>query len=494
MKRLRKLLSLCAAAFAAAALFCACAPRSVSAQPAAPLPTLERTPEPTPVPEEAEILPLQTQPPGGAYYVSPDGDDAGAGTYDDPWRTLGRGVGALLPGDTLLLFGGVYGERVSINRSGRENAWITIACVPGETPVLDGTNLPLLDDDAQNALLCIQNQSYVRVIGLTLQNNVSYTEDVPSGIYVCGAGEHIEIRSCTVRGIQTFYTADNPDGERNAHGIAVCGSNGETPLDGIVIDGCEVCNNRLGWSESVVLNGNVTNFAVTNNRVHDNDNIGIDFAGFEGAAPRNDRARNGLCAGNLVWNISSADNPAYGGAAAADGIYVDGGQSIVIERNRVWNCDIGIEAASERAGGSAEDIVVRSNIVSGCRAVAGIAIGGYDALRGRASGIKIVNNTLVGNAPNILLQFYCQNASNEILNNILWAGEGIIGSTDNIRIEGNFINDPLFADEANGEYRLSADSAAVDAGVPSVWAGDTDFSGGARVRGAGIDCGALEAE
>jgi len=35
-------------------------------------------------------------------------------------------------------------------------------------------------------------------------------------------------------------------------------------------------------SESMVLNGNVEHFVVSHNKVHDNDNIGIDFIGFEG--------------------------------------------------------------------------------------------------------------------------------------------------------------------------------------------------------------------
>ena len=56
-----------------------------------------------------------------------------------------------------------------------------------------------------------------------------------------------------------------------------------------------------------MLNGNVTGFEVTNNRVHDNNNIGIDFIGFEGTCPDPalDRARDGVCRGNVVWNISS---------------------------------------------------------------------------------------------------------------------------------------------------------------------------------------------
>jgi hypothetical protein len=46
-----------------------------------------------------------------------------------------------------------------------------------------------------------------------------------------------------------------------------------------------VYDNRTGNSESLTINGNVTHFQVTNNLVHDNDNIGIDAIGFEGTGP-----------------------------------------------------------------------------------------------------------------------------------------------------------------------------------------------------------------
>lgn len=44
---------------------------------------------------------------GTAYYVSPRGNDANAGTRAKPWRTLERARrAALKPGDRLLLEGG----------------------------------------------------------------------------------------------------------------------------------------------------------------------------------------------------------------------------------------------------------------------------------------------------------------------------------------------------------------------------------------------------
>jgi len=47
-----------------------------------------------------------------------------------------------------------------------------------------------------------------------------------------------------------------------------------------------------------------------------------------------DQARNGVCTDNVVYNITSYGNPAYGKDRSADGLYVDGGKNIIIERKQ----------------------------------------------------------------------------------------------------------------------------------------------------------------
>jgi hypothetical protein len=81
-----------------------------------------------------------------------------------------------------------------------------------------------------------------------------------------------------------------------------------------------------GCSETMSLDGNVQYWTVSNNLIHDNNNIGIDAIGFEGVSPNSstDQARDGSIVGNTVYNITSYGNPAYGSQYAADGIYVDG--------------------------------------------------------------------------------------------------------------------------------------------------------------------------
>lgn len=134
----------------------------------------------------------------------------------------------------------------------------------------------------------------------------------------------------------------------NAHGIAIYGTD--------TVKDINVVNNtledlKLGLSESLVLNGNIDGFKVENNIVRRSDNIGIDLIGYEGVShdEKMDYVRNGIVKNNIVYEISSYGNPAYGEDYSAGGIYVDGGKNITIEKNTVYKSDIGIEATSEHA-------------------------------------------------------------------------------------------------------------------------------------------------
>jgi hypothetical protein len=168
------------------------------------------------------------------------------------------------------------------------------------------------------------------------------------------------------------------------------------PATGIIIDHNAIHNCRTGSSETVTLNGNVTNFEVTNNDIYDNNNIGIDFIGFEGTCPDPalDQARAGICEGNKVWNISSQGNQAYpNDDYSADGLYVDGGADITIEGNITFANDIGVELASEHAGRLTSDITLRNNMIFFNRQ-GGLLMGGYAATgTGGTKGCTVINNT-----------------------------------------------------------------------------------------------------
>ncbi len=442
---------------------------------------LSRYPSPSDSPSPAAVITVNN-----TYYVSNSGSDSNQGTKESPFRTIQKAADIVKPGDTVSVRGGTYNEKVTIKNSGTQKSYIIFQNYPEETPVIDGKGLV---PDSDTGLIYISDKSYIKISGFNISDYVSSTAAVPVGIRVNGASKNVEIRNCKISRIRTTY---NGSEDRNAHGIAIYGTDGANPLEGVIVDNCEVFDCVLGQSETVVLNGNVTNFQITNNKIHDNDNIGIDFIGYEGRASANDYARNGICAGNQVWNISSGANKTYNPEdLSADGIYVDGGDSITIEKNKVWNCDIGIEAASEHNNRFTNNIIIRNNLIYNCRGYCGISIGGSGSANGGAANIKIYNNTLYNNDINMNFQNNCQVASNVVKNNIFYSGTIYEGNSKDIVFSNNITSDPGFVD-SESDFHLLQGSPAINAGVNEATAGETDMDNNPRAAGGAVDCGCYE--
>ena len=132
----------------------------------------------------------------------------------------------------------------------------------------------------------------------------------PSSAVYSRGGSPGAIRHVTRDGRYEIFA----EGGGNAFGIAVYGTGGRVPISRLAIRGNEVHPLKTGSSESVVVNGNVTDFRIDHNVIHDNNNIGIDVIGHERTAPDPDvdRARDGVVSRNLIYNITSRGNPAYG--------------------------------------------------------------------------------------------------------------------------------------------------------------------------------------
>ncbi|MFJ7744660.1 DUF1565 domain-containing protein [Peribacillus sp. NPDC097295] len=381
--------------------------------------------------------------PKNNLYVSPVGDDENVGSKKEPLRSIQKAVTLAKPGTTVFVRKGIYNEQVVIQKSGKENAPIIIKAYPKEKAIIDGKGLKVSWDN--QGLVSIHNQSFVTIDGLEIKNYKTEQEDVvPIGISVSGSGKGIRILRNHIHHIETHHK------NGNAHGIAVYGTKAPQAIEDIIISGNKLEEMKLGASETLVLNGNVSKFQVTNNIVKRNDNIGIDIIGFEDVSPveKFDQARNGLISNNTVYDISSYGNPAYGNQYAAGGIYVDGGKDIVIEKNRVYKNDIGIEAASEHKGKVTSSITIRNNSIYENRS-AGIAIGGYDSKRGSTVNSIITDNVLYKNdtkyqdGGQILLQSHTKN--NRIEKNIMVAGHSnLLISNPFKQNEGNKIDNNIY--------------------------------------------------
>ncbi len=498
----------------------------------------------------AQVTPTITATPSAFYYVSTSGSDTNPGTEASPWLTIQHAANTVPAGSTVYVMGGLYNEVITINVSGSAAAgFTTFENYPGEAVTIDGTGLSI--PGGQYGLITIQNQSFITIQGFQIQNYTSSNGDVPIGIYVTGYGSYIQILD---NHILDITTTDSNAGEANALGLAVYGSS-TTAISNLLISGNELDDMVTGNSETFTLNGNVQYWTVSDNLIHDNNNIGLDAIGFEGVAPTGsmcgsdlcDRARDGEIEGNTVYNITSNDNPAYGaGSYAADGIYVDGGERITIERNLVYASDLGFEVASENPGGQgytvemAQSVTVRDNIAYQNNAV-GLSIGGYadtGAGGGATSLCSFYNNTFYDNdtaqtgSGEFQVQYHA--FDNVFMNNILYANsQGLLLSevtnpdsvpatmnynlyyttaTPNWQWNGatytslaNFqagsgqdaqskFGNPDFVSTSAPNFQLTAGSPALSAGddLGTAVVGSLDFAGNPRIVGNTIDMGAYE--
>jgi hypothetical protein len=453
-------------------------------------------------------------PRGPVAYVATTGDDSAAGTLAAPWKTISHAMNTVTAGYTVMVRAGVYSELVDIGVSGTAGSPITLQSYPGEQAIVDGTTVQVVDG---LGLIDIDGQSHLVVSGLEIRSWTSTTSDVPAGIFIHGGATDVELVGNHVHDIVTTVESCNGSGG-NAFGIAVYGNN-TIPISALVIHGNEVDNLRTGCSESMTINGNVDGFEVSNNLVHDNDNIGIDAIGYEGTAPTTalDVARNGAIRQNTVYNITSQNNAAYDGLGA-DGIYVDGGQNLVIEENIVHNVDLGIEMASEHSGHTASYVVARNNVVYYSNS-AGASIGGYDTSVGGTDHCALMNNTFYENVTELSMNAHISTVLFE--NNVLYDSSASFqdGSATGVSIDHDldlqtgaasvFVN-PGTA--PNGAIAVDLHVAAAtlaqvkDLGIevacpagwtcPGIWGaslnGTADVAGSTRESAAGIDLGAYQ--
>src|SRR3984957_16373320 len=477
-----------------------------------------------------------------SFYVATTGNDSNPGTQAAPWRTVQHAADSARAGSTVYVRGGVYEELVAIKASGNaSDGFITFRSYPEETAVLDATHFT---PSGRQAILTIENQSYVRIVGFEIRNfHTAEHRLAPLGISVIGAGSHIELLKNNVHHIeQTFPGRDAPGSGCNGFGIAVYGTDAKTPITDLIIDGNEVHHLKTGSSESLVVNGNVTNFRITHNVVHDNNNIGIDVIGFERTAadPAVDQARDGIVSGNLVYNITSRGNPAYGNDENSDGIYVDGGTRILIEQSVMHDVAFGIELASEHKDRATSYIVARNNLIYHCH-TAGVSIGGYAPERGHTEHSTVVGNTLYDNDTSGTgsgeFQMQWNLSDNIFANNIVYAGprclltlnrsqakqspppvmidhnlyycalgskaskwgasSGPVTGFDNyVQETGNDRHSrfqyPHFVD-APRDFHLRSDSPAIAAGTTEgVPVGEVDVDGAPRVKAGKIDVGCYQ--
>ncbi len=352
------------------------------------------------------------------YYVNGStGNDSNDGLSETTaWKTIQKSFNQAIPGSTVTIHGGIYREQLILNVSGTPGNPILFTAAPGDMVAIDGTGL------TENCMISIIDQSHVCLQNLIIRNLL---QNFGMGILVeaspTGSVTDVSFKKLTITGINwtnDFNIIPQPGNNTNPFLFYGTGLETGNAITNIVVDSCEIYNNITGYSENLTLNGNVDGAILSNNRIHNNTNIGIDIAGTYGACSTAllDHARNVQIVGNsCYYNISRA--------ATSAGIYVDGGRKVLIERNSSYHNGVGIEIGCENDG-IVDSCIIRDNIVFD-NLDWGIGVGGYDPnTTGQVLYTTISNNTLYKNnsGSSDIGEFYMPKASHcSFTNNIVYA-------------------------------------------------------------------------
>jgi len=410
------------------------------------------------------------------FFVAPDGNDSNPGTEALPWRTIQKAASTLVAGDTVYIKNGTYHETVQPKNSGTSKGYIVYSAYPGHNPIIDGAGV----SGDYRGLFAVRG-SYIIISGLTVRNSKA------AAIHVRGSNNII------IRGNRTEESASSGIGIWRSSNIVVDGN--------VVVN---AVNTPSGLQECITI-ADVEHFQVKNNQVYTKDNRSINGPGID----VKDSSSYGEIFKNVIHDLPTS------------GIYVDAWDGYNhhhdIFQNYIYNTNTGISIGSERDG-EVRYLDIYNNVIYHV-SYAGISFqqAGNDGLR---RDIDIFNNTIVEsyshggagilvrtyNVQNIvlinnLINFGPDTSSGQIkaylpeeivsITNLVYGPKKQTQDPDLVEITAGTIDaDPMFVSRETQDFRLQADSPAVDSGSDVNLT--SDYDGHSRPQGMGYDIGAFE--
>ncbi len=449
------------------------------------------------------------------YYVATTGNDTNTGTTTTaPFKTIQKALDKVIAGDKINVLGGIYKERLIWKTSGTAAAPITLTNYNGSIVYVDGSSGGT--NTTQNQLLKISTKSHFVISSIQFRNNYGASA---GGILISGEGTNISVLNCKIFNVGwTTSKTTIPTSGNNASPFLVLGQTA-VGFTNVTVTGNQIYNCIPGYSECLTINGNVDNFMVSNNSVYNNTNIGIDIAGrwaWTGAPASVNFARNGTVRDNIVYNCVSL-------VASSAGIYVDGAQNILIERNKCYSNGVGFSIGCENAGFTVSDIILRDNICYNNKGV-GMYFGSNNATS-QVTNSTVSNNTFFKNstAEQWGAEIALQNTANCKINqnifvpnnnlavaigiwgytttsltadyNLFWRTTGITSNIlASVTATNSVYGDPKLANISTKDFHLVTGSKAINAGHPTfvAAANELDFDKTTRVKMARVDIGAYE--
>jgi parallel beta-helix repeat protein len=421
-----------------------------------------------------------------SYYVATNGNNGNPGTKDKPLASIQDAIYQAKAGDTIFVRGGTYylKKSLSMSQSGTANARITLRSYPGETAILDGSQIKNTNPD----IIGIGGQ-YIDLKGFKLQNSNKI------GIVVW-QGKHIRILNNKVSNTQDTGIGIYESKDIVANGNTVRRSN---------------LNNQSrtkngGWGQALGANRS-TQVTMNNNHVYNNYGEGIACGLTSYCSAKYNTVYDNF---SVEMYMDNTTNSTFG----SNFIYNSGNKDFFYKLGGLWRPASGIQMANESYATSnpLNNNSILNNIVVG--GSYGFFYGSYDN-GGGLKNTKILNNTFSNAAETLLyvdpdkdhtntlfannifqqssdrFMTHLPNTSGLSFNNNLWYGSKPIAS---VKSSQDIFANPLFVKPGGylaSDYQLQAKSPAIDQGKTLAAVG-VDYVATKRPINGTYDIGAYE--
>ncbi|MEY2830183.1 MAG: hypothetical protein RIQ33_2041, partial [Bacteroidota bacterium] len=316
------------------------------------------------------------------YYVSTLGNDANNGTtISTPWKTIKKAVTTVSAGSTIEIFAGNYSEKIIPLVTGLPSNYITVKNYQNDLVVIDGAGINGW------GVLTFYGPSYFKIQGIHFAiSDSSSAYNWQPAIIVGNTSSFIEINNCTFKQLINKHST----------GIALYGN--DTTAVGvhdIKITNCDFGNNSFNMAQAIGVAGNVHDCEISNNHIHHIANSGIALVGSDSTSKKwkYDYARNILISNNTIHDVYNHTPGMY-----QQGMVISGARNCRIEKNKIYNCDFGINISAYSNYARTDNIEIRENLIYN-NYLQGLSIGiyNYTSSTGRIHYTNIHHNTFYQN-------------------------------------------------------------------------------------------------
>jgi parallel beta-helix repeat protein len=409
----------------------------------------------------------------GAFYVSPTGNDANAGTSSSPWKTIQKAANTLTAGQTVIVTAGTYSERVKVTRSGSSGSPITFQAQG--TVVMQGFNIAA---------------NYIKVAALEMANSPGTgwsDRSNGTGVYLAGSNNEISgnyIHDTPAVGIYFTSSSNNNNVSSNRIAYAVeCG---------IYIQGSGnlVASNDISHSRDVGgSDADGIRFFGSGNIVRGNYIHAIMLSDSPGQSPHIDAFQTWGPASNYVFEQNLIDkDPSSDQAFTIEGKYQPTGDIIIrnnvfITRGTGYQSDVNVGELG---------LVTNVSIIGNTMAAVNGPVEWAIWLNQYLSGVVVKDNAVYnhGNSTNPYLKIDAGASNMDIGFNSVYNSNGVPPMGTPFAGDLWMVN-PQFVNVSGLDFHLNFTSPLIDRGI-NVSQLTSDYEGTARPVGTTTDIGAFE--